>query len=79
MNDHLEIEVIWGALAVRDYLNRPDEPQWEDIEALGDVKTYRFNTEVERDAFIRGIREAEGWADHHVVRPGERIKENLDA
>ena len=71
MNDHLEIEIIWGTDAVRAYRDWDDDTTWEQIEELGQISKYNFNTEEELKAFIHGVDEASGWMEYYVVQPGD--------
>jgi|TARA_B110000483_G_scaffold30536_1_gene37074 hypothetical protein len=49
------VTIAWGE---RNYQN--DNP----------IKTFRFNTEKELDAFLQGVNEANGWFDYATIGKG---------
>lgn len=73
MNDHLEIEIIWGSQAVHKFQNQSDTTTWAEIEELGQIARYTFSTESELEAFLHGIDEASGWMDYYVIQPEDTL------
>lgn len=41
-------------------------------------QNYEFNTQVELDAFLKGVDEASGWLDYHVMEDDEEEEEEED-
>tara|TARA_R100001509_G_scaffold33118_1_gene17506 strand:+ start:66 stop:248 length:183 start_codon:yes stop_codon:yes gene_type:complete len=52
-----EVTITWGTEAVRG-IEKP-------IEGYTKIK-YKFNTESELDAFIKGVDEGNGWLEYEV-------------
>ena len=52
-----EVTIIWGTEAVRG-IEKP-------IKGYTKIK-YKFNTENELDAFIKGVDEGNGWLEYEV-------------
>lgn len=60
-----EVQVIFGSTAVQAYLD--GEHDEETLSMLGRIKTYRFKTVPELNAFIHGVEEARGHANAVAV------------
>ena len=52
-----EVTIVWGTEAVRGIE--------KSIEGYTKIK-YKFNTESELDAFIKGVDEGNGWLEYEV-------------
>lgn len=63
-NFEYSITVIFGKDAVNKY-NRGDA--FSELEKLVNSKQYYFETEMELNAFIKGIEETVGWLDVHYI------------
>lgn len=61
-----EINILFGEHAVR-RLENNDSINIEEIEELGELKTFSFETEAEVKAFSLGIRTSLGWNDAEIV------------
>ena len=62
-----EVTIVWGTEAVRG-IEKP-------IEGYTKIK-YKFNTESELDAFIKGVDEGNGWLEYEVIDELESLKYN---
>lgn len=57
-NEKYQINIVWGS--------RPEKDS--------NLFEYKFNTQAELDAFIKGIKEAEGWLGYTVIEPDKYIE-----
>ena len=62
-----EVTIVWGTEAVRG-IEKP-------IKGYTKIK-YKFNTERELDAFIKGVDEGNGWLEYEVIDELESLKYN---
>ena len=62
-----EVTIVWGTEAVRG-IEKP-------IQGYTKIK-YKFNTESELDAFIKGVDEGNGWLEYEVIDELESLKYN---
>ena len=62
-----EVTIVWGTEAVRGIEKA--------IEGYTKIK-YKFNTESELDAFIKGVDEGNGWLEYEVIDELESLKYN---
>ena len=62
-----EVTIVWGTEAVRG-IEKP-------IKGFTKIK-YKFNTESELDAFIKGVDEGNGWLEYEVIDELESLKYN---
>lgn len=69
------VVVIWGETASRKFDN---EGEIDIATEDGAVNHYPFDTEVEKNAFIKGINEADGWYGSTILNESETtIKNNI--
>lgn len=61
----LEITVVFGIAATRAYLD--GERDFDALNQVGRVKTYKFDTLPEMNAFIQGVDDAVGFLDVYYV------------
>ena len=64
------VKIIYGEEQVEKYYN--DEPLNYD-EIISFVKEYSFNTEIEKNAFCKGLSEAVGWLECCVLEDSVSI------
>lgn len=74
------VEIIFGKDQITKYHN--GQP-FDDFEKIINVKKYTFKTQLERNAFYKGIGEAVGWSEFEVVKEFEEhdhkdIKEKIE-
>ena len=62
-----EVIIVWGTEAVRG-IEKP-------IKGYTKIK-YKFNTESELDAFIKGVDEGNGWLEYEFIDELESLKYN---
>ena len=77
-----QVRVFWGEDLVREIENNTDDEliNWvpdEKSETPGDSEWYTFGTEAERNAFLLGISESDGWYGMRCVMP-EDINEQIN-
>lgn len=80
MKEKRQVRVFWGEDLVREIENNTDDEliNWvpdEKSETPGDSEWYTFDTEAERDAFLLGINEADGWWGMRYVIPEDKNEE----
>lgn len=61
------VKVVFGESAVDAFQNNP-RITYEKLNELGGVTKVRFDTEEERDAYIRGLEDAVGWHEVDYVK-----------
>jgi hypothetical protein len=63
------IYVIWGTKANDDFAI--GKLVKTDSNCDGHAKKYEFDTEAEKNAFVKGIEESQGWEEATVVKESE--------
>lgn len=62
------VAVVFGKSAVREYCNGDLEALQEDLaDGDGSLFVIDFDTEAEKDAYIRGVEDCDGWQAYYVV------------
>ena len=61
------LKVVLGEAACREHLEHP-KATYARLQELGDAKKEVFDTEAEREAYIRGLEDAAGWQEVDWVK-----------
>jgi hypothetical protein len=65
------IYVVWGTQANDDFAIGKVVKTNDNCD--GHAKRYEFDTEAEKDAFIKGVEEAQGWQEAIIVKASEVV------
>lgn len=61
--------IVFGEIATRRY--QEGERDHAKLSDEGNVETFSFSTQAERDAFIDGVEAGSGWLEHMIFEEGE--------
>lgn len=61
------VKVVFGEVAVAAFQENP-RITYEKLREHGDVSKVSFDTEAERDAYIRGLEDSVGWQEVDYVK-----------
>jgi len=57
-----KLKAVFGEDASREVIEHP-KTTYAKLRELGDVKKMSFETEAEREAYIQGLEDAQGWME----------------
>ena len=60
----IKIEILFGEQEVRKY---EQGTEFTDYEKILNIKAYYFNSELEKQSFIRGLEEGIGWNNYCIM------------
>ncbi len=78
----MNVIVIHGKDSVSDFENAPDENQFI-INSFrdktdGNIRIKEFKTEQEKQAYIQGIQDGEGWNENYIIEDNEQSEEIIE-
>ena len=62
MGKKFRLKVVFGEDATREVTEHP-KTTYAKLRELGDAKKISFDSEAEREAYIQGIEDAQGWME----------------